>query len=83
MGIKSSIYCLIDQEKTLEYKLDLLTAIGTASTSEEVFRVCEEIRDQIVPDQIQESREQLLRGSNLIGVEDDKDEKSFNEMDGE
>lgn len=43
---------LIYLEDTLEAKLDLLTAIGITSTNEEIFKACEEVRNEIVPDDI-------------------------------
>lgn len=46
--ITEAINFLISFEKDLESKLDLLTAIGATTTKEEVFKCCEEIRNEIV-----------------------------------
>lgn len=63
--MKSSIMKLLSLESSLENKLDLLTAIGITSTCEEVFGTCEEIRNEIVPDDPESTpkREDLLSGS--------------------
>jgi hypothetical protein len=74
---------IINQEPDLENNLDLLTAIGITATSEDVFRSCEHIRNEICPETIQESREELLRGSNVIGIEDNTNEERIDEVDGE
>lgn len=79
----ASILHIINQEADPENKLDLLTAIGITATSEDVFRSCEQIRNVIVPETIQESRDELLRGSNIIGIEDNTNEERINEVDGE
>lgn len=79
----ASVFHIINQEPNLENKLDLLTAIGISTTSEDVFRSCEQIRNEICPETIQESREELLRGSNVIGIEDNTNEERINEVDGE
>ena len=79
----ASVFHIINQEPNLENKLDLLTAIGISTTSEDVFRSCEQIRNEICPETIQESREELLRGSNVIGIEDSTNEERINEVDGE
>lgn len=60
---------LVQLEDTLEAKLDLLTAIGITSTNEEIFKACEEVRNEIVPEdicgkEIQIERNELLRCSN-------------------
>ena len=79
----ASVFHIINQEPNLENKLDLLTAIGISTTSEDVFRSCEQIRNEICPETIQESREELLRGSNVIGIEDNTNEERINEVYGE
>ena len=81
--ITESISFLINQEPDLENKLDLLTAISITTTSEDVFRSCEHIRNEICPETIQEIREELLRGSNITGIEDNTDKERINEVDGE
>lgn len=79
----ASIMHLINQEPDLESKLDLLTTISITTTSEDVFRSCEQIRNEICPETIQESRQELLRGSNVIGIEDNTNEERINKVDGE
>ena len=43
-----TILAIVDREVGLENKLDMLTAIGTTSTNDEVFRICEEIRNELL-----------------------------------
>jgi hypothetical protein len=59
----SSVVNLINREQTLEYKLDLLTAISITSTDEEVFNICEGLRDTLVH---QTSSETGKEGSELL-----------------
>lgn len=46
--IKDSLIGLINLEKTLTNKLELLTAIGVTTSNEETFESCEEIRDELM-----------------------------------
>lgn len=39
---------IIEHEESFESRLDLLTSIGTSTTNTELFRACEEIRDELV-----------------------------------
>jgi hypothetical protein len=69
MSLKNSFHTqlaigiLISDEKTLESKLDLLTAISVGSTSKETFDLCEGFRERLCDEEIQEVREKLLRDS--------------------
>jgi hypothetical protein len=62
-SIKEAIYLLINLEKTLEDKCDLLTAIGITARHEETFKSCEDIRNEIVPDveEVEKGRGKLVR----------------------
>jgi hypothetical protein len=42
-----AIGILLNDEKELEAKLDLLTAIGLAASSEETFEICEGFRERL------------------------------------
>jgi hypothetical protein len=52
--IKFLLLSLLNYEKDLESKLDLLTSIGITSSNEKVFNCCEEIRNDHFPDGHQE-----------------------------
>lgn len=52
---------LVQLEDTLIAKLDLLTAIGVTSTNEEIFKACEEVRNEIVPEDICSKEIQIER----------------------
>jgi len=49
-SIRQALQLLINLENSLEDKCDLLTAIGVTARNEEIFKECEEIRNEIVPD---------------------------------
>ena len=60
------IYQLIQLENDFETKLDLLTSIGITTTNEEIFKACEEVRNEIASDdicgkEVQVERNELLR----------------------
>jgi hypothetical protein len=60
------IFQLIQLENDFETRLDLLTSIGITTTNEEIFKACEEVRNEIVSDdicgkEIQVERNELLR----------------------
>lgn len=77
------IEALISLEDTLEKKHEILTAIGLATTSEELFRACEEVRNELpdCPTQIQIEREDLLRGRSVAYItEDDYGKEKSNEL---
>jgi hypothetical protein len=52
--IKFLLLSLLNYEKDLESKLDLITSIGITSSNEKVFKCCEEIRNDHFPDGHQE-----------------------------
>jgi len=66
ISIRDAIMLLIDLEKTLENKCDLLSSIGIGSTNEEVFYECEQIRNEIVPDveEVARKGDDILPGRN-------------------
>ena len=68
-SIKEAIYLLINLEETLEDKCDLLTAIGITARNEETFESCEDIRNEIVPDntEMEKVRGDLVRSPNSEG----------------
>jgi hypothetical protein len=79
-----AIGILISDEKTLEAKLDLLTAIGVGSTDKETFNLCEGFRQRLCDEEVEEEREMLLRNSKTKRIyKSNPREKEFNEMDGE
>lgn len=43
-----AIFRIIDMEKDLESKLDMLTAIEITTTHDETLKICEQIRSQLV-----------------------------------
>jgi hypothetical protein len=45
--IREALLALLNEEVSLEDKLDLLTVIGVQTSSEDVFRVTEEIRGEL------------------------------------
>jgi hypothetical protein len=47
MNLKQIVRALIDAEKDLECKFDLLTSIGLDSTNPEIFKACEEVRNDL------------------------------------
>lgn len=70
-SIKEAIYLLINLEKTLEDKCDLLTAIGITARNEETFESCEDIRNEIVPDntEMEKVRDDLVRSADSEGLD--------------
>jgi hypothetical protein len=77
-----AIGILIGDEKTLEAKLDLLTAIGVGSTDKETFNLCEAFRERLCDEEIQEGREKLLRDSKTKRIYKSNPRKEeFNEVD--
>jgi hypothetical protein len=65
--MKIIIEALIEIEETLERKHEILTAIGLATTSEKLFKCCEEVRNELpdCPSQVQVERDDLLRGRHV------------------
>lgn len=63
-SIRQALELLINLEGSLEDKCDLLTAIGVTCRNEEIFRECENIRNEIVPDntEVEKIGLELLRG---------------------
>lgn len=53
------IFQLIAMENDFETKLDLLTSIGITTTNDEIFKACEEVRNEI-DNEIQEVGAKLL-----------------------
>lgn len=68
---------LIQLEDTLEAKLDLLTAIGITSANEEIFKACEEVRNEIIPDDIC-GKEIQTEGNELLRRTDGWKDYSYN-----
>jgi hypothetical protein len=71
---------IISYDESLEKKHEILTAIGLATASEDLFRACEAVRNDL-PDssnEVQVSREELLRGRAVGFIEggDYREEKS-------
>ena len=48
--MREAIILLLMLEKCKETRLDLLTAIGITTTNDEMFKICEEIRNELVSD---------------------------------
>lgn len=44
----SELWVIINEEKSVEDKLDLLTSIGITTRNDELFKHCEQIRSEIV-----------------------------------
>ena len=65
-SIKEAIYLLINLEKTLGDKCDLLTAIGITATNDDTFKNCEEVRNEIVQDfeEMEKVGSKLVRSGN-------------------
>lgn len=49
LSLKEIIKGLIEDEPTVEVKLDLLTSIGITSRRKEIFKACESIRNELAP----------------------------------
>jgi hypothetical protein len=66
--LAEAILKIVHSEELLLDKHEMLTAIGLASTNDFVFKICEEIRNELpdCPTQIQIERDVLLRDSNKI-----------------
>lgn len=50
MKYYTNLFMLINEMPSLEAKLDALTHIGISIDDDELFQACEEVRNQIVPD---------------------------------
>ena len=48
-----AIGILLNDEPDIETKCDMLTAIGLASSNEEVFKICEKFRDRICSEEVE------------------------------
>lgn len=57
-----AIGILVNDEKSLDAKLGLLTEIGLATENEETFKICEEFRNRICAEEVEKS------GSNELSV---------------
>jgi hypothetical protein len=66
-----AIGILLNDEKELENKLNLLTEIGLTATSSETFSLCEKFRERLVRDQ-EDSRE-WKNVSSPIGRDSDEE----------
>lgn len=55
-----AIGILINDEPTLENKLDLLTEIGLTASNKETFAICEKFRNKLCDEEVQKGREDLL-----------------------
>jgi hypothetical protein len=65
------VLALINLEPNMETKMDLLTTIGITTNNDELFKACEEVRNEIAPDnngseKIQIERINLLRCNGRI-----------------
>ena len=82
MELKDAIICILFYEKVFEAKLDMLTAIGITTQNGEVFKVCEEIRNELCSDEKTQGREDLLLDKDSIQYVEDTGNEESNEVDG-
>lgn len=79
-----AIGILLQDEDTLENKLNLLTEIGLTATSNGTFAICEKLRNQLCDKEISPGREDILRDSKTHGhYYSDSGNEEVTEMDGE
>lgn len=55
-----AIGILINDEKSLDAKLGLLTEIGLATENEETFKICEDFRNCLCVEKVEKSRQDEL-----------------------
>lgn len=82
MELKDAIICILFYEKSLESKLDMLTAIGITSNNDEVFKVCEEIRNELCNEEGETKREDILSSKDQVQYVVDTGNEEPNEVDG-
>ena len=64
MNPKTWLYGLIGLEESLEDALDILTAIGITTSNDELFKLTEEVRNELVcEEKVQEKWQNNLRGN--------------------
>ena len=82
MELKDAIIRILFYEKGLEAKLDILTAIGITSESDEVFKTCEEIRNELCTEEGKTQREDILSSKDQVQYVVDYGNEESNEVDG-
>ena len=73
---------LVDSCESLEDKLDVLTSIGLASDLDEVFKICEEIRNELCTEEGATKREDILSSKDQVQYVVDYGNEEPNEVDG-
>lgn len=77
------IMILLNDEKNMESKLDVLTAISLATKNKETVEICERIRERICSEEVPEKRKNLVRSpKNKRIYKVNPREKESHEMDG-